>query len=414
MKKTSVILSVVSLILLCALTMNLVSCVAEVKAQDLMEGIEAGYVEPISDLENGNLAATDFALNLFKNSRNEKGNSLVSPLSVLCALAMTANGAEGETLSQMESVLGMSIDDLNRYIYSYNRKLSSDLSIANSIWFTADENFTVNEDFLHVNADYYGADAYKSPFNEETVRDINKWVKENTDGMIPEIIGEIPRDAVMFLVNAIALDAKWNDPYEEHQVKDGKFTKEDGTVQDAEFMHSYEDVYLESNLATGFTKPYRSGLSFVALLPKEGVSVAELVDSLDGKVFGKMFSEKEYLNVVASMPRFETEFEANLNKVLKDMGMTYAFDLGLANFTGLGTSKGKNIFISEVLHKTTITVNESGTKAAAVTSVEMDAKNSAGPVETKIVHLDRPFVYMIVDNTNNVPIFIGTMMDVEG
>ena len=176
---------------------------------------------------------------------------------------MTANGAKEETLAQMESVLGMTKDELNIYLYSYMKKLPNGekykLSLANSIWFTDDESFTVNRDFLQTNADYYGADIYKSPFDQKTCKEINKWVEDNTDGMIPEILDEINSEAVMYLVNALAFDAEWAKLYRESSVKYGKFTKEDGSEQNVELMYNTENVYLEDDNASGFMKYYKDG-----------------------------------------------------------------------------------------------------------------------------------------------------------
>ena len=373
--------------------------------------------EPTTLKAADNAAATDFALRLFMSS-NEKGkNTLISPLSVLCALAMTTNGAKGETREQMEATLGMSAEELNLYLYSYMNSLPTGekykLSLANSIWFRDDERFTVNEDFLQINADYYGAGAYKAPFDNSTKKDINNWVKEKTDGMIPEVLDEIPPEAVMYLVNALAFEAEWSDIYKKTQVRDGTFTKEDGTKQSAEFMYSEEHRYLEDEKATGFMKYYRgSKYAFVALLPNEGVTISEYLNSIDGEALNALLSAPKGNSVEAAIPKFETEYSTEMSEILKSMGMSLAFDEDNADFSGLGTSSAGNIYINRVIHKTFISVAEKGTKAGATTVIEMMDK-SAAPDETKRVYLDRPFVYMLVDCENNIPFFIGTMMDIE-
>ena len=223
-----IILGCLSLMLVSAMMLNLTGCATTVQAANLMEGVTPNKVSALEDLSGNNSAVTDFAVRLFKASEENGKNTLISPLSVLCALAMTANGAEDETLQQMEDVLGMTTEEMNLYIYSYMQKLPQNekykLSLANSIWFTEDERFTVNQDFLQTNADYYGADIYKAPFNDQTCKDINNWVKQNTDEMIPEILDEIPADAIMYLVNALGFEAEWSEIYEKQQVRDGKFT----------------------------------------------------------------------------------------------------------------------------------------------------------------------------------------------
>ena len=149
MKKLDVCL--ISLALMLSILVNLTGCATRVHATDLMEGYVANSVEGVEDLSEGSLEITDFAVRLFQAS-NEGGNTLISPLSVLCALAMTLNGAEGETREEMEATLGMSTEELNNYIYSYINALPQGekykLSLANSIWFTEDESFDVNEQFL--------------------------------------------------------------------------------------------------------------------------------------------------------------------------------------------------------------------------------------------------------------------------
>ena len=416
--KTRISLVIISLLLVCAMAVNLTGCTMEVQAKDLMDGITPNQVNALDDLGSQNADVTDFAIRLFKASEESGKNTLISPLSVLCALAMTANGAEEETLAQMEEVLGMTTEELNLYLYSYMQNLPQGekykLSLANSIWFTEDERFTVNQDFLQTNANYYGADIYKAPFDKQTLKDINNWVKQNTDEMIPEILDQIPAEAIMYLVNALAFEAEWSEIYEKHQVKDGEFTKEDGTKQDVKFMYGSEGTYLEDEKATGFMKRYKGGkYAFVAMLPNEGVSVSEYIASLDGESLNALLANPQYATVHTSIPKFETEYKVEMSEILKSMGMTEAFDMYNADFEGLGTSTGGNIYISRVLHKTFISVGEKGTKAGAATVVEMKDGAAAEPQEPKEVYLDRPFVYMLVDCENNIPFFIGTMMDVE-
>ncbi len=419
MKKTHIGLAIISLFLVCAMAVNLTGCTMKAQAKNLMKGITPNPVNALDDLSAQNAAVTDFAIRLFKASEKSGKNTLISPLSVLCALAMTANGAEEETLAQMEDVLGMTTKELNLYLYSYMKNLPQGdqykLSLANSIWFTEDERFTVNQDFLQTNADYYGADIYKAPFNDQTKNEINNWVKQNTDEMIPEILDQITPEAIMYLVNALAFEAEWSTIYEDRQVKKGEFTKEDGTEQSVEFMYSSECSYFEDEKATGFMKRYNSGkYAFVALLPNEGISVSEYIASLDGASLNTLLANPRNTTVHAAIPKFETEYKVEMAEILKGMGMIEAFDMYNADFGGLGTSTSGNIYISRILHKTFISVAERGTKAGAATVVEMRSGGLGNPQEFEEVYLDRPFVYMLVDCRNNIPFFIGTMMAVNG
>ena len=410
----------IAILLVFAMALGMTAC-SQVSANDLMKDVPAKAVDVLPDMDAGAAAAADFGVRLFKTSMEEGENTLISPLSVLYALAMTANGADGETLTQMEKVLGIDVDNLNSYMLAYLDLLpeSKDykMSLANSIWFKDDPNFAVEQSFLQTNADYYGAGAYKAAFDEGTRNDINNWVKEHTDGMIPEIIDEIPDEAIMYLVNALAFDAKWADEYEEHQIREGRFTMEDGTRQDVDMMHSEEYTYLEDDLATGFIKYYKDRkYAFVAMLPNEGVSVSQYVDSLTGEHLRELLNNPQDLTVFASIPKFETEYDIEMSEVLQEMGMTDAFDWQVADFSKLGTYNvdGMNICINRVLHKTFISVSEPGTRAGAATAVEMVAEGAMEIVEFKEVVLDRPFVYMLINCETNLPFLIGTMMNVNG
>lgn len=411
--------AIISLFLVWIMAFNMTGCSKDVKAQNLMEGITPNEITVLEDLGEYNPIVAEFALKLFK-ACNEKGkNALISPVSVLSALAMTYNGADGRTYEQMEKVFGMAADDINLYFHSYMNKLAQSknykLSLANSIWFTDDECFTVNKDFLQTNGDYYGADIYKVTFNNKTCDEINDWIKDRTDGMIPKILDSIPSDAVMYLVNALAFEAEWAEVYYEDDVRDGVFTDEKGNESDVEFMYGSDHVYYEDEYATGFMKYYKDcKYGFVALLPNEGVSVSEYMDTLSGENLYSMLANPVYATVHTSIPKFETDYDVEMGNTLKEMGMTDAFDYKEANFSRLGESKERNIFISRVLHKTYISVGEKGTKAGAATVVEMvDGTGIEDPSDIKTVNLDRPFVYMIVDCENNIPLFIGTMMNIN-
>lgn len=411
-------LAFVSIVLSLVLILGLTGCNSKVKATNLMEGITPKISNNNSPADTDGVMASDFAVRLFKASLENDKNVLVSPLSVLSALAMTANGAKGTTLSQMENVLGGDINRLNSYLKELIKNLPTGekykLSLANSIWFTDDNRFTVNEDFLQLNADFYGADIYKAPFDKTTLKDINNWVKQKTDGMIPTILDEIPKEAIMYLVNALSFEAEWSEIYKKTQVRDGVFTLRDGTKQTVEFMYSTEGQYLADDYAKGFIKYYNGGkYAFVALLPDKGVSVYDYVDLLSGESLNAMLSNPTIATVNAAIPKFENEYETEMSKTLSSMGMDLAFNPELAEFSELGSSTDGNIYISRVLHKTYISVGEKGTKAGAATVVEANDECALVEIEPKTVYLDRPFVYMLIETNNKTPFFIGCQMSVK-
>lgn len=411
-----------ALLLTACIMLTFLSACADTVPSDLMQNITSSSDQPAkaprADIDNASV--TDFAVRLFQNCMEEGKNTLISPLSVLVALSMTANGAEENTLAQMEAVLGMPVDELNVWIKAYMDGLpvgeKYKLSMANSIWFRDVESFSVKDDFLQTNADYYNADIYKAPFDETTRDEINTWVEDNTDGMIKDILNKVPKDVVMYLINALAFDAEWMRIYREYEIRDGVFTTEAGIQQDAEMMYSEENIYLEDKNAVGFVKHYANRkYAFAALLPNEGVTVAEYIAGLTGEHLNSLLSNVRYETVNTALPKFEAEYNVEMQKILSDMGMSDAFDAYKADFSGIGSTENGILFISRVLHKTYINVDEKGTKAGAATVVEMSTECAVeSPKEPKKVYLDRPFVYMLIDCETNLPFFIGTMMDTEG
>ena len=382
-------------------------------AKDLLSGVKAAPVQALPDLAPGGEKAADFALKLFRAVQKDGKNSLVSPLSVLSALAMTANGANGETKSQMEEVFGMKTEEWNPFLYSLRKALAPEekaaLSLADSVWFTNDARFSVKGDFLQTLADFYDAGAYQTPFDESTRNDMNAWVNENTRGMIPEILDEVPHDAVMYLVNALAFEAEWQKPYTEDQVRDGYFTTASGEDQKTEMMYDSVNEYLETEKATGFLRRYAGKYAFAALLPKENAPLSELIASLSGTDLAALFAAPSRVEVRTSMPKFEVKDQMDLGKTLAELGMPRAFDPAGADFSALGTYENRNIYIGRVLHKTFLSVAEQGTRAGAATVVEM-TKNAAVPItQPKEVYLDRPFLYFLIDTETNAPFMIGTL-----
>ena len=411
-----------ALLLTACIMLTVLSACADTVPSDLMQNITPSSDQPAKaprgDIDNASV--TDFAVRLFQNCMEEGKNTLISPLSVLVALSMTANGAEENTLAQMEAVLGMPVDELNVWIKAYMDGLpvgeKYKLNMANSIWFRDIESFSVKEDFLQTNADYYNADIYKAPFDETTRDEINTWVEDNTDGMIKDILNKVPKDVVMYLINALAFDAEWMRIYREYEIRDGVFTTEGGIQKDAEMMYSEENIYLEDKNAVGFVKYYANRkYAFAALLPNEGVTVAEYIAGLTGEHLNSLLSNVRYEIVNTALPKFEAEYNVEMQKILSDMGMSDAFDAYKADFSGIGSIENGILFISRVLHKTYINVDEKGTKAGAATVLEMSTECAVEiPKEPKKVYLDRPFVYMLIDCETNLPFFIGTMMDMEG
>ena len=401
------------LLVLAALALQLCACAAVPPAlaadsEDLMKGITSQPVEARECNSSFSVATTEFAVQLLQNSHADGKNTMLSPYSVLTALAMTANGADGETLEQMEQVFGLPIEELNACLYTCRKNEGVELVSANSIWIRNMKNFSPEEGFLQTNADYYGADAFTASFDKQTGEDINTWVRSHTKERIEKIIEEIDPLTMMYLVNVLTFDAEWESPYKESQIEKGEFHGAGGTTT-VEMMHSTESIYLEDTQATGFRKDYRNGrYSFIALLPNEGISVEEYLSSLDGAALLQCVSEGKNCEVIATLPKFTADYNARLRNALAAMGMPDALSKN-ADFSRISALP---LQISDVLHKTWLCVDESGTEAAAATAVEMKF-TCALAEEPKTVYLDRPFVCGIYDNEQNMFLFLGVMNNID-
>lgn len=362
------------------------------------------------------LSQTDFALELFKNNLSAEKNTLVSPYSVMQALAMTANGADGATKIEMENVLGSPMNTLNSSLYtlrtSQGNTEKSRLSTANSIW--ARSGCDVSQDFLQKNVSFYNADFFTAPFDDSTLTDINNWVNDKTNEMIPEILDEIAQNAVMYLVNAVAFEAEWETEFNEDTTVKADFTKFDGGTQTVDMMQSYDGAYyLKDDNAEGIYK-YYSGrkYAFVAMLPDEGVSVNDYIAGLSAESFNGLLTDSGKEHAGVNMPKFSYDFDTELSGILSDMGMPSAFDRNAADFSNMITNLDGPTYISRVIHKTHIDVDEGGTKAAAATGVEM-TNDVAPAMPEHIVTFNRPFAYFIIDTETNIPVFMGTLMTSE-
>ena len=417
MKKVICVLMVVCMLVgLCGCTKTPYEVVARqiTGDEETLEYVETNPDDKFKD------ATADFAAELFARTYAEGKNTLVSPVSVMLCLGMVANGASEDTLKEFEEVLGQDItmEELNQYYATYRKMLvngsNKSVSIANSIWIKDWEKFVVKEDFVKKNETFYGAEIYQAPFDRTTVNDINHWVNENTNGMIPSIINELSEDDLMVLINALAFEGEWVKPYYSDQVRDYNFTNINGKVEIADSLRCYEYAYIEDENTVGFVKDYTNGYKLVVFLPDKDVNFNEYVTSFTGEKYLELVNNIQHEKTFTIIPKFTYDYEIKLNQTLMDMGISSAFDYKTADFSRMyeENEEVKDVCISEVIHKTHIELGEKGTKAAAVTAVVM--KNAgAAPEEPKEVICDRPFVYAIVDGETMLPVFIGSVSTIS-
>lgn len=358
-------------------------------------------------------SANTFTFNLFKKIPDTEGhNVMISPLSISLALSMTLNGAEGTTRSDMTGALGfhgLSVDDING-IYSgliaSLKQADPDvrLNIANSIRIR--KGFPVLEPFIAANRKYYDAQVENSDFNQAALDEINNWVSEKTYGKIPVILDQISADEIMFLINAIYFNGKWQVRFDASQTETKPFNLSSGLPVNVPLMKIKEKFgYAEKAGYRALKMPYGRGkFSMIVLLPDAGKSTDQIVSQLSPSSWQSLKGDlNSPVKVDVRMPRFKFTWEHNLNDILSSMGMSVAFSESQANFSKINIDN--QLFITKVIHKTFIEVNEEGTEAAAATSVGIGV-TSVGPGEPEF-HVTRPFLFFITEHDTDAILFAG-------
>ena len=436
-----------SLLLVCALGFGLLSGCSEMPDPAHGPGDSSFTpppLEPFADLVSQAFlpasspqveeALTDFGLELLKQTRAANGvkamesemdhvplSTLVSPLSVALTLSMAANGAEGDTLSQFQEVLGggADIDEINaawaQLVGDYHALGgSTQFNIANSLW--KDHNGGIYEEFLSKCRGGYGAQLYEADLSDSrTVDDVNGWVSEHTNKMIPQIITEpFDQDTALLLVNALYLKNKWLSEFAPLSTREMDFHHAGGPDSRVEYLQKFDTQlsWLSGEGAQGVVLPYDDGrLAFFALLPdlyQDSPDLGEWLNNLEGNGLAQLLNSREdALFLHFAMPKFTVEWKGNLEEILPALGLEDAFVPEAANFAKMGDNPD-GYYISQVIHAAKIEVNEKGSEAAAATVAPMTPTAAPPPSEGVTLILDRPFLYGIVDLQTSIPLFLGT------
>jgi len=365
---------------------------------------------------DGRLASAnaEFGFDLFSRlAEQDAGKNLfMSPLSVSIALAMTYNGAAGETQKAMSNALkfrDMNLEDVNRAILALRRILLDlnpeiAVNIANSLW--AREGVEFKADFLERNRQFIGAEVTSLDFGDPEVAGvINRWVDKKTGGKIDSVIDRISPDQVMFLINAIYFNGTWLFPFDEDKTTERTFHLSDGTEKQHPMMsHSGKKfLYLKSEDFQALKLPYRKPqVGMFIFLPDPESDLDEFLGHLNDENWNDWMSQFKVGMGEVVIPRFKMEYEARLDDALKRMGMEIAFSEG-ADFSAMAPG---GLFIDEVKHKAVVEVNEVGTEAAAVTTVAVAV--SAPNLRFDFV-VDRPFFFAISDDNTDTVLFMGAV-----
>ncbi len=351
---------------------------------------------------------TVLALKLLKLTAKTNENVVLSPLSIQIALAMTAEGANGDTRTELSDLMGgeNALAQLPNYISSLSSKREHEFHIANSLWLRDD--FLLNDEFSSAIREKYGARCESRKFNDNTKNEINGWIDENTDGLIKDTLRDISSDNVMYLINALVLNAEWMSPLTAHE---GAFENAYGEKQDVKTLTANDHtIIFENSDVKGFKTAYKGGSSFVALMPDKGIALSEYIGSLDEDKLKSIFASGKEGN--AEFPAFKSEFEVELSELLKKMGVTAPFDKNKADLSKMLKYPSSDLVVSNILHKSAVEINAYGVHAAASTIVTVVPTSTPMQEIKKSVVVDRPFIYMITDE-NDVPLFVGTVNSIE-
>jgi len=359
----------------------------------------------------------DFAVNLFSaihELESNDDNIVISPLSLNMALAMVWNGANGETKQAIRQAMGMG-DYQQSDVNDYFHKLREDfvktdptvkLAIANSIW--TDQGFPVNQSFYDVNKNFYQAEVKEVDFaSPSTPALINQWCSDNTNGLIKDMIDKIPGNVAMYLINALYFKGEWADRFNSSATSDATFTKEDGSSVQVKMMNQDNKfAYFQNDYLSTVSLPFgNNAFSMELFLPNENVSFTEMLNQLKQPgYFASCLQAGITADVNLYVPKFTIEYGITLNETLKQLGMGIAFS-DLADFSGISYIP---LCISNVLQKTSVSIDEKGGEAAAVTVVEMEYTSVEPSTPQKVVfRADHPFLFAIRENSTGVVLFMG-------
>jgi len=360
-------------------------------------------------------SSSEFGFQMFRKILQDQPDSsiFISPLSISMALGMTYNGAEGETENAMRTVLGyenLTDEQINANYASLihlltNRDENVQMTIANSIWIR--EGFPVQQDFIDLNKKYFNARVDNLDFSSsEAVEIINNWVSQNTNNNIEKIINKIDPLVVMYLINAIYFKAFWQYPFDTEKTSEGWFFKQNGDSVLCAFMqqeNSFQYVGTDQFQAVDLT--YGQGsFSMSLLLPKSGYTVTDIISDLNKNEWDTLADQFSPVTMILKIPKFTLEYNITLNEVLKSLGMDTAFDEINADFSGINPDY--QLYISNVLHKSFIQVDEEGTEAAAATSVEVSLTSVP-----RTVSFNHPFIFIIRERSSNTILFMGVMQE---
>ncbi len=394
--------------------LTLISC----NSQKPFEAINQQTPTEFQQLHNG------FAIDLYKNLAQTNGNIFFSPFSIYSALAMTSEGADGQTLQEMAKTLKLdqlaSVTDIRPLILDQLNQLNNskgiELAVANRLW--GHRGYQFDKSFMQILEDSYQAKLVRIDFvtaPDIARKTINSWVEKKTKDRIKDLLAEgiITQLTRLVLVNAIYFKGDWKIPFDPKRNRTLSFFN--GGTQDTQKASKVEMMSNNKKFLYGETKelqilelPYgKSGLSMMVYLPKKRDGLAELEKELTQKKMKEWSASLAPIKVNLLLPKFKLTQSFNLKQSLTQLGMVEAFDQSKANFQKMNGKR--DLFISAVVHKAFLEVNEKGSEAAAATAVVMGLKSMGMPEKTKFFVADHPFIFTIEDRKSKTILFMGRL-----
>ncbi len=360
-----------------------------------------------------------FSLKLFQaiSVAQSESNLFISPLSVSTALGMALNGAAGQTYSDIQSTIelsGLTEEECNLAYKTVHDLLSGIdeqviFEIANSMWYH--DGFAILPSFVETNRHYFYAEVESLDFSAPSALDIiNNWVNEKTHGKIEKILDYIPPDAVLYIINAIYFKAMWQYEFDKDYTKDENFYITPQTSIKTPMMKTTADLkYFQDSTVQIVDLPYGQGnYSMTVFLPEPATPLDDFITNLNMDQWNWYLSQLEVKNGTVSFPKLKLEYELLMNDVLKQLGMAIAFGSG-ANFTRIRATGG--IFISRVIHKTFVEIDEEGTETAAVTLIEFREVSAGEPELDFFINVNRPFMFVIREKETGAILFMGKIVE---
>lgn len=389
---------------------NAMGSISSIDYAPILESL-GGTNHPIpADIASAN---NRFAIDFYREVAGDDDNIFFSPLSMYTIFSALYEGARGDTAAQLEDVFGFEPDPARRadstirMMSSINRDdPDAVLALANGMW----PFVQLRSDYADILGDIYGVENIPDlPLEGDVLDRINGWTSQRTHGKITKILDALPPNPVLVLINAIYFKGTWENQFDPGQTSEFDFMTDPGTGVPADFMTTQARFgYAETGGAQVLRMPYVGDrLSMLLILPERGTEITDLEERLSEDLLSEWTGGMQGTEVTVLMPKFETRTDYDLDMLLPKMGLTDVFIEGSANLTGI-YDVGKAVWVSEAAQKAYVKVNESGTEAAAVTSVTFAMESANYP---PVFLADRPFMFLIQDDESGAILFMGRVSD---